>query len=119
MASDRTQPVDIGPSAGGKRLRILWKDGHESLYSPRYLRLRCPCADCVDEMTGRPLLDPMTVPEDVYPLEINYVGRYALAFHWSDGHTTGIYPFDLLRSMCPCEECGVETSSAPPSGQWQ
>jgi DUF971 family protein len=119
MASDRTQPVDVGPSPGGKRLRILWKDGHESLYSPRYLRLRCPCADCVDEMTGRPLLDPLTVPEDVYPLEINYVGRYALAFKWSDGHTTGIYPFDLLRGICPCEDCAVETSNSPPSGQWQ
>jgi DUF971 family protein len=56
-------------------------------------------------MTGRPILDPARVPEDVYPLEIRYVGRYALHFAWSDGHATGIYPFELLRSICPCGAC--------------
>ncbi|MFB3073931.1 MAG: gamma-butyrobetaine hydroxylase-like domain-containing protein [Candidatus Methylomirabilales bacterium] len=33
------------------------------------------------------------------------VGRYALSFTWSDGHSTGIYSFDFLRSLCPCEIC--------------
>jgi ATP-binding protein involved in chromosome partitioning len=56
-------------------------------------------------MTGRPLLDPRTVPPDVYPLAIRWVGRYALGFDWSDGHNTGIYPFDRLRALCPCDEC--------------
>jgi DUF971 family protein len=33
------------------------------------------------------------------------VGRYALAFEFSDGHQTGIYHFDLLRQLCECESC--------------
>jgi DUF971 family protein len=103
----RTQPVTVAPTEDGARLRIEWGDGHVSEYEPRYLRLQCRCAGCIDEMSGAPLLDPRTVPEDVYPLSIRYVGRYALSFAWSDGHATGIYPFELLRAVCPCEECGA------------
>jgi len=100
-----TTPIEIAPTEDAARLRIRWRDGHVSEYEPRYLRLACPCAGCVDEMSGRPLLDPRSVPEEVYPLEIRYMGRYALVFHWSDGHQTGIYPFDRLRALCPCEAC--------------
>jgi CubicO group peptidase (beta-lactamase class C family)/DUF971 family protein len=95
----RHTPVEIGPSEDEQRLRILWADGHASEFVPRYLRLKCPCAGCVDEMSGRPLLDPDSVPEGVYPLEIKYMGRYALHFHWSDGHGTGIFSFDMLRKL--------------------
>lgn len=33
------------------------------------------------------------------------VGNYALQIDFSDGHTTGIYSYDYLRSICPCAEC--------------
>ena len=36
---------------------------------------------------------------------IEPVGNYAVCFRWSDGHMTGIYTFDYLRSLCPCQEC--------------
>ena len=100
-------PLEVAPTEDGARLQIRWRDGHASEYEPRYLRLRCPCAGCVEEMTGRPILDPESVPGEVYPLAIRYVGRYAIRFDWSDGHGTGIYPFDQLRRMCPCAECAV------------
>ena len=100
-------PAEIGPTEDQSRLRIAWKDGHNTELEPRYLRLNCPCAGCVEEMTGRALLDPATVPLEVYPLAIRYVGRYALQFEWSDGHRTGIYPFDQLRRMCPCSGCAA------------
>lgn len=98
-APPRETPAEIGPSEDGTRLRVLWQDGRVSLYEPRALRLACPCAACVDEMTGRRILIPARVPEDVYPTAIEYVGRYALQFVWSDGHTTGIYPFSYLRRL--------------------
>lgn len=94
-----TNPREVGPNADGTRLRILWADGVEATYAPRALRLACPCAGCVEEMTGRPILDPASVSDRVYPLAIDYVGRYALRFRWSDGHDTGIYPFDMLRRL--------------------
>lgn len=95
----RYRPTDIGPNQDGTRLRIAWEDGHVSEYVPRLLRIRCPCAGCVDEMTGIRTLRPESVPEDVYPVAIHYVGRYALQFDWSDGHATGIYPFEFLRRL--------------------
>jgi len=95
----------IGPTPDGKALEIQWQDGHISVYEPRYLRLNCPCAGCVDEMTGQRTLMPSMVPEGIYPTAIHYVGRYALQFVWSDGHDTGFFSFETLRRLCPCPEC--------------
>ena len=105
VQGDRVTPAEVGPTEDGAQLRIRWRDGHVSEYTPRLLRLSCPCAGCVEEMSGRPLLDPAQVRQDVYPRTVEYVGRYALRFDWSDGHKTGIYPFTLLRDMCRCLEC--------------
>lgn len=105
MAEPRITPDEIGPTEDGTALRIRWGDGHVSTYEPRYLRIRCPCARCVEELTGRRILEPDSVPEGIYPRAIRYVGSYALRFDWSDGHDTGIYPFEFLREICPCEAC--------------
>ena len=95
----RVEPREIGPTEDSLRLRIVWGDGATSEYEPRFLRLRCPCAGRVDEMTGIRTLRPEQVGEGVYPTAIEYVGRYALQFMWSDGHSTGIYPFEYLRRL--------------------
>ena len=97
--ADSTQPVRIEPNEDATLLRIVWRDGHVSEYEPRVLRLHCRCAGCVDEFTGEPILVPASVPADIHPRTIRYVGRYALSFEWSDGHATGIYPFEYLRSL--------------------
>ena len=70
--------------------------------------MNCPCAGCVDEMTGVRMLTEAMVPEGVYPLAIEYVGRYALQFYWSDGHSTGIYSFELLRRLADRDVGGAE-----------
>jgi DUF971 family protein len=79
--------------------RIEWKDGAVSDYRARDLRLACPCAACVDESTGRPLLDPRTVDEGLLLLGSELVGRYGLSFYWSDGHKTGIFAWPRLRQL--------------------
>jgi DUF971 family protein len=94
-------PVEIG-RANVHDVRIRWQDGHESVYPARELRLACPCAACLDETTGVIRLISSSVPEGVQPLKIELTGRYAMTVHWSDGHHTGIYTFELLRKLCPC-----------------
>ncbi len=82
-------------------IRIQWKDGYERLFPVRELRLECPCAGCLDEMTGKRRFDPATIPPDVHPLHISLVGNYAINIRWSDGHQTGIYSFTKLRGPRP------------------
>lgn len=95
----RNDPTEVGPTEDGTKLRISWKDGAVAEYVPYELRLLCPCAGCVDEMTGVRTLKPEDVDDTVYPTAIHYVGRYALQFVWSDGHSTGIYTFEYLRDI--------------------
>jgi ATP-binding protein involved in chromosome partitioning len=87
-------------------LLIEWEqEGHHVLYPARGLRLACKCAVCVEEMSGRPLLDPAGVPADIRPLSVALVGTYGLRVQWSDGHSTGIYTFEGLLAGCPCARC--------------
>ena len=91
---------------------ILWEDAHRSPFPHRYLRLACPCANCVDEMSGKRTLDPDTVSKDVKALDQMPVGKYGVQFLWSDAHYTGIYTYKVLRAACPCIICGEARSSA-------
>jgi len=98
MASPSTTPREIRQKSPTE-LAIHWEDGVESVYEVRGLRLACGCAECVDEWSGEERLDPASVPEDVHPRSIKPVGRYAIQVDWSDGHSTGIYPFERLRAL--------------------
>lgn len=82
-----------------RTLSVLWEDGQRNDFDVRDLRLACPCALCVEEMSGRPLLDPKSVRPDVTPLTITSVGNYAITINWNDGHNSGIYSFKHLRAL--------------------
>jgi ATP-binding protein involved in chromosome partitioning len=103
--ADAVQPSGARDIAVGllrrdpRTLSLLWQDGHRDDLDVRDLRLSCRCALCVEEMSGRPLLDPRTVRADVSPRRITSIGRYAIQFDWSDGHNSGIYAFKDLREL--------------------
>lgn len=79
---------------------ITWEAGAAPVLVPaRALRLACPCAECVEEMTGRPMLDPSRVAADIRPLQLELVGSYALRVRWSDGHATGLFTWAKLREV--------------------
>lgn len=97
MAASSFDPQRI-ERFGDSGLKVLWGDGHESLYPWTLLRTWCPCAMC--RQAERIQSDP-----SIRPLELQPVGRYAMAIRWSDGHSTGIFSHEYLRSLCPCESC--------------
>jgi DUF971 family protein len=99
-------PIPYSISRLPDGVRVEWDQaGHSWLYPARELRLACPCAGCVEEMTGRGLLNPATVAADVRPESLELVGSYGLRIRWSDGHDTGIYTFEQLRRSCGCPRC--------------
>ncbi len=99
----------------GSGMEIEWKDGHLSHYPFPFLRDACPCALCDEDRskTGRqPGEPPHTKPGELpmfkpspKPVSAEPVGKYALKFKWNDGHELGIYSWQFLRDVCPCEEC--------------
>ena len=84
---------------GDARVRITWADGRVCSFEAPSLRRSCPCAGCVNEWTGEKTLDDAKIPEDISLRHTSIVGRYALNFHFSDGHDTGIFSFGFLRKL--------------------
>lgn len=76
---------------------VEWSDGEICHYKLSDLQKICPCAACVDELTGKRVLDPSTVHEDVRAIRIVSIGRYALRIQYTKGCSNGIYSFDNLR----------------------
>ena len=100
------QPLDIR-TVGNDDILVQWEDSHRSLYPLRFLRLNCRCAHCVDEWTGKVLVEESKITADLNLRSFEPVGRYGVKLRWSDGHDTGIYAYEQLRRLCPCPQCSV------------
>ncbi len=99
---DPVTPRDLKVRIKEQRLYIDWKDGKRSDYSLHELRRQCPCATCRTERekeSQNPLQILKFDPTGVRVTSANLVGNYAIQFHWSDGHNTGIFDFRFLRSL--------------------
>lgn len=88
-----------------RHLVIEWSDGQVRRYAFKSLRDACPCATCREKrkQPEQPAnLLPVLSPEEAQPLDITGmkpVGSYAYTIAFSDGHDTGIFSFELLRSL--------------------
>jgi DUF971 family protein len=99
----------------GEGLDIAWADGHRSHYDFAYLRDECPCAMCDDQRRKKQDFAARAHGEPAPTLPMfkprpgaraaKTVGNYALQIDFSDGHATGIYSYEHLRTICPCDEC--------------
>jgi DUF971 family protein len=87
----------IAPSDA--QILMQFDTGEEFKVSPIDLRFECPCATCVDEITGKRTLKRESLSLSVKPLKIEPVGRYGIVVKWSDGHNTGMYHFDRLYQI--------------------
>jgi len=98
----------------GTGVDIIWADDHVSHYDFGYLRDLCPCATCNEERVKKSAFAaaggtsaavlPMFKPK-VRAQSATSIGNYAIQIIFSDGHSTGIYSYDHLRSICPCADC--------------
>ena len=112
----RKKPAEVKIQVStGAGMDIVWADGHRTHYAFDYLRNLCPCATCDDERRkkeGR-AEEPAIAADSLLPMfkakprarSAHSVGNYAIQIDFTDGHSTGIYSYDYLRSICPCAEC--------------
>lgn len=92
-------PVNIRALRDNGTLEVHWPDGSVHRVPFRFLRGRCPCAHCVDELTGRRIVDFDAVPAGIQPTGMEFTGNYALKITWNDGHSTGLYTWDYLAQI--------------------
>ena len=108
-------------AAIGEELAIAWSDGKENYIGFEKLRHACPCAHCQGEpdAMGRVVKPEVKYGIGAYKLlKFEKVGGYALHLFWGDGHNTGFYSFDLLRSdnkkptlPCSCNKPKIKASA--------
>jgi DUF971 family protein len=86
-----------------KGLRLDWADGKSTFFPIEYLRKMSPSADSIamrDELENNPLaILSSSSNAPLTALGAELVGNYAIRISFSDGHTTGIYSWDYLRSL--------------------
>ena len=102
---DLMEPTSLNIENG--LLVIGWSDGSTTQHRPSDLRKACPCATCREKRRG----DDETKPKGLLPIltaaetrplavqRMRPVGNYAYNIQFSDGHDSGIFSFDLIRSL--------------------
>ncbi len=89
-------------------LVIEWNDQRVQQIPFRLLRNSCLCAVCNanrEKEKKQPVALgalPVISAAQAQPLDVvkmHPVGNYAYSIHFSDGHSSGIYTFEMLRSM--------------------
>jgi DUF971 family protein len=95
----RPTPVSLELSKDTRTLTIAWTDGVTHELGARGLRQLCPCAECVEEWSGKRTFDVETIAREMKLVEINPVGNYAVSFTFGDLHRTGIFNWSYLREL--------------------
>lgn len=86
--------------AGQQKLLITWGDGTVSEIPLPDLRRYCPCATCLEERESQSENYYAVYTKDQQTIAgIQLVGNYAISPIWKDGHSTGIYDFNLLKNL--------------------
>ena len=91
-----TPPSTITLSKDKKLLTVSFKDDHYSLTS-EFLRVLSPSAEVRGHGPGQETLQ--LNKQDVSISSLVPMGNYAIAIHFSDGHTTGIYSWSYLLHL--------------------
>jgi DUF971 family protein len=99
-------PIGVELDETARLMRIRWDDGHLGEWSWEHLRHACPCALCAGEGNLPGVVGPATTftEEQTRMTEVRWIGRYALAPIWADGHDTGLFTYQKLRQLCECAE---------------
>ena len=82
-----------------KKISLSFKEGKRLEVTNFDLRLNSQDALSVDELTGEKKLKPEDIRADIAAKEIRPLGNYALGIQWNDGHSSGIYSYELIEEI--------------------
>lgn len=89
-------PTDVVVRDGGRLLRLSFGETCVEL-DAEYLRVESPSAEVQGHNPSQKVI--VAGKKDVRITGAEPVGNYAIRLTFSDGHNTGIYPWDGLRRM--------------------
>ncbi len=92
-------PTNIKALQTEQVLELTWPDNRVDRLPYRHIRSYCPCASCRDEWSGERILDPRTISPSIKLEGMEGVGNYAVRLVWSEGHSSGLYTWETLRSL--------------------
>lgn len=98
------RPVDVNALRSESVVEITWNDEHVSRFELAYLRGHCPCAGCQGHGGTHTFQEHSGKAIEL--LAMDAVGSYAINFRFADGHDSGIYSYEHLLKICPCESHG-------------
>jgi len=87
-------PTEIRLHQKSRILEIAFADGKTFQLPCEFLRVYSPSAEVRGHGPGQEVLQ--SGKRNVEITRIEPVGQYAVQLHFSDGHATGIYSWDLL-----------------------
>lgn len=89
-------------------VHLEFADGYQARFDLLPLRRACPCASCRARRDRGLPVGPGPVEDPPTVVDARLVGAWGLGIDWSDGHGTGIYSWEVLRSW-------AEELEGPPS----
>jgi DUF971 family protein len=90
-------PAEIRFHRKSRVLEVAYADGRRYHLPCEYLRVFSPSAEVRGHGGGEPAL--VAGKRDVTIQRIEPVGNYALRLHFSDGHNTGLYSWQVIEEL--------------------
>lgn len=86
----------------GNYLAIRWRNNKESIIEAKILRENSPSAENkgeTDLFGNLSQIKNANTPKNVQILKFERIGNYAIRIVFSDGHSSGIYHWSLLKDL--------------------
>ncbi len=110
-----TPPSTIRAHQTEQALELAWEGEPSTRVPYRHIRAECPCASCKDEWTGARILDPDSIRPDLKLEGMEAVGNYAVRLSWNDGHSSGLFTWEVLRRLADESRDGSTGAGGNPS----
>ncbi len=94
LSKETPHPTEIKLHQKSKILDITFSDGKKFQFSCEFLRVHSPSAEVSGHGPGQEVLQ--TGKKMINIRKIEPIGNYAIQLHFTDGHNTGLYSWDLL-----------------------